>query len=129
MKKRSISNLPVDRNWSVFRITGIYLVIGLLWILLSDSLAVALAPNPATLTWINMLKGWFYVIATAFLIASLVRREINTLRDAEQALSQSETSFRSIVEQVSDVLYVSNLEGVITFISPSALQMFGCRAD
>lgn len=51
--------------------------------------------------------------------------EITRQKQAEQALRASETKFRSITEQMSDVVYITDREGQITFISDAVRQVFG----
>ncbi|MDD5087842.1 MAG: PAS domain S-box protein [bacterium] len=42
-----------------------------------------------------------------------------------QTLHESEARFRSMAEQMMDVLYTTDAGGIITYISPSAQQIFG----
>jgi hypothetical protein len=54
------------------RITGIYLILSVLWILFSDQLTEKLAANRALLTEISIYKGWIYVMITALLLYGMV---------------------------------------------------------
>jgi len=74
------------------KITAIYAIIGGLWILFSDQLLAALVSDPVTFTRLGMLKGWFYVIATAGLLYVLIRR-------ADEAQRASEQRHRQMLEQ------------------------------
>ena len=75
-----------------FKITAIYAIIGGLWILFSDQLLAVLVSDPATLTRLGMLKGWFYVTVTAGLLYVLIRR-------ADEARRASEQQHRQMLEQ------------------------------
>ena len=55
-----------------FRITIIYLIIGCLWILLSDQLLSAISTDPVFIMAISIAKGWFFVLATSVLLFSLI---------------------------------------------------------
>jgi len=46
-------------------------------------------------------------------------------RRAEEALRASEEKFRGMAEQLADVLFVTDSEGGITYLSPSASRVFG----
>jgi PAS domain S-box-containing protein len=48
---------------------------------------------------------------------------------AKEALRQSEEKYRELVENINDVLYAIDKEGLITYISPVVESMLGYRAD
>ncbi|MCG6533250.1 MAG: PAS domain S-box protein [Syntrophales bacterium LBB04] len=48
---------------------------------------------------------------------------------AEEALRESEANFRNMAEQLVDVLFATDDSSHITFVSPSALQMFGWKPE
>ena len=54
---------------SVLRVAGVYLAVGVLWILLSDRLLAYMVSDPATISTLQTLKGWIFVAASAGLIA------------------------------------------------------------
>jgi PAS domain S-box-containing protein len=80
MDNYSSSTLSSKENWVPFKIAGLYLLIGGLWILFSDQLATQMTSDPVLLTRISLYKGWVYVLATALLLYWLIRREITALR-------------------------------------------------
>ncbi|MFZ4441252.1 MAG: PAS domain S-box protein [Syntrophales bacterium] len=47
----------------------------------------------------------------------------------EEALKESEFNIRNMAEQLVDVLFATDDSGFITFVSPSALQMFGWKPE
>jgi PAS domain S-box-containing protein len=56
--------------------------------------------------------------------------EVTTERKmAELALQESEQKFRSITEQSSDLIALTDLDGVITYASPSAVQVFAAAPE
>jgi two-component system, OmpR family, phosphate regulon sensor histidine kinase PhoR len=71
---------------TAFEIAGIYAVLGALWILLSDSLLEMLVTDPAMLTRLQTVKGWFYVLITALLLYALIRRSTAMLLRSEESL-------------------------------------------
>ena len=48
-----------------------------------------------------------------------VARDVTELKKNEEALKENEKKYRKIFENVQDVFYQTNLEGIITEISPS----------
>lgn len=59
---------------------------------------------------------------------SVFVRDITERKKAEQVLKQSEQRFRALLENSSDMLTVSNLEGIITYISPNVKKIMGYDA-
>jgi len=54
------------------------------------------------------------------------RRRMESQREAAlAALQESEEKFRNMAEQLEDVLFTTDDKGSITYLSPSALRMFG----
>ncbi|WP_139349879.1 putative bifunctional diguanylate cyclase/phosphodiesterase [Thioalkalivibrio denitrificans] len=70
------------------RIAAIYLVLGLLWIALSDRALMALVDDPRTLTWLQTIKGWAYVAVTALLLYALVFWQTRRVARANEALEE-----------------------------------------
>ncbi|MEQ8752566.1 MAG: PAS domain S-box protein [Coleofasciculus sp. G1-WW12-02] len=55
-------------------------------------------------------------------------RDITDRKRAEDALQQSELKFRTIVENVNDIIFMLNSEGVYTYVSPNISQILGYTA-
>lgn len=68
------------------RITAIYALVGVLWILFSDWLLCLAVEDPRVLTRLQMGKGWAYVAATAALLYWLVHRDTAQIRRSEEDL-------------------------------------------
>lgn len=80
------------KRFSTFRIVGGYLLFGVLWIVFSDNVLMMVSPTLNSYQHLQTYKGLFYVIATAFLLLGLVKREFR-FRDAmETRLKQSLTA-------------------------------------
>ena len=48
-----------------------------------------------------------------------IYRDITSLKQAEEALRSRESQYRSIIDNVQDMLYRTDMEGKITMISPA----------
>lgn len=68
------------------RIAMIYMVLGSLWILMSDELLALLVTDAESVKQISIAKGWLFVIATGILVYTLVNSTLVKLRAAEDKL-------------------------------------------
>jgi signal transduction histidine kinase/ActR/RegA family two-component response regulator len=66
------------------RIALAYLLLGVLWILLSDRVLLAMVEDPGRLTWLQTAKGWFFVALSGAMVFGLVYRTLR-LRSEEAA--------------------------------------------
>ena len=78
------------------RISGIYIIIGFLWILFSDKAMLLFANDSHTIQIFSTLKGWFYVSITGVLLYILIRRDaiknINHAKELQAAKEKAEES-------------------------------------
>lgn len=72
-----------------FRISAKYMLIGVLWILISDKVLLLLVSNNKMLTSISMIKGWLYVLITSILIYFLISSALKRINEAEGSLFSS----------------------------------------
>ena len=73
----------IIRNWSINHIVALYILIGSVWILLSDQLVSFNAPDPTSATLFSTAKGLGYVFVTAALLHWLISRYTARLRASE----------------------------------------------
>jgi PAS domain S-box-containing protein len=55
--------------------------------------------------------------------------DITQRKNALEALTKSESKFRSIAENLSDVIFMTDEKGIITYISPASLTVFGYESS
>jgi diguanylate cyclase (GGDEF)-like protein len=79
--KRTFSPL-----WISSRISGIYLIVGCLWILLTDRAVSAFIINTELIALINLIKGWLFVFMTATIIFGLILGTLNRIKKMENKL-------------------------------------------
>jgi PAS domain S-box-containing protein len=99
--------------WSIsFRIVAIYAIVGVLWILFSDTLLDLLVKDQATVTRISILKGWFYVLVTASLLFWLINRYVAMIRRNEEDLRESEQRYFTLFEKSHSAVLLVDPETV-----------------
>jgi PAS domain S-box-containing protein len=121
---RSTSLLRVQ-FWGPIKIAGIYLALGVLWILFSDRLAAQIAQDEAGFARISTYKGWGYIAVTALLLYLLIRRHTGRIRRAEQVLRESEQDYRELLDHASDGILIANENGRYTLANDKACALTG----
>ncbi|HCY84208.1 MAG TPA: hypothetical protein DHV36_03640 [Desulfobacteraceae bacterium] len=111
------------------KIALIYLVFSGAWILFSDRILVMLVSDPLWVNRLQTLKGWAFVIATSVLMFLLLQREFRKLMTVRKQLKQSEATYRMVVDSSPDLLYRTDLEGRIIFVSPSVETLSGFTVE
>jgi PAS domain S-box-containing protein len=102
------------------RITAIYGILGLLWVLVSDAWVGAESSWP----YLHSIKGSLYVLATAAMLYLLIRRDIRRLQASEEALAESEQQYRTLVESNPSCVVV-HADGQVLFVNRKAAELIG----
>lgn len=86
------------KNGIAIKITSIYFLVGLIWILFSDQLIQSISGSSEVITHFQTFKGVFFVAFTAFLLYLLINKEIKrknlVQEDLEKAKERAEESDR-----------------------------------
>lgn len=81
------------------RITFIYLILGGMWILFSDSILNYFLDDIDLLTEIQTFKGVFYVLITAIFFFLYMKKHLNKLRNTEQELEAHKNNLQHLVHK------------------------------
>jgi PAS domain S-box-containing protein len=123
-KDRPSSHLMV-RIWGPIGIAGIYMVLGVLWILFSDQVAERIAPDESAFAAISTYKGWGFVVVTALLLYLLIRRHTIRVSRAERMLRDSEENYQELLDHASDGIFIADARGQYTLVNEKACRMTG----
>jgi len=82
-----------------YRITIIYLVFGLAWIILSDELLDFLIKDLETISKIQTYKGFFFILITALMLFILVREHMKKIRLARELLEKKIQDYKLLYEK------------------------------
>ncbi len=110
---------------SAFKIALIYMIFSGCWILFSDQILYFFVSDSQVLTKIQTIKGGAFVLVTSLMIFILLQKELKQLIRVRQRLNESEEKYRKVVNSSPDLLYRTDMEGYIVFVSPSVRQMTG----
>ncbi|MCB1649101.1 MAG: HD-GYP domain-containing protein [Gammaproteobacteria bacterium] len=72
-----------------YRIVIIYLVVGALWISFSDALVNVLFDDRERVAFFQSIKGWFFVVATSFLLFLLIRNDVRRITRLNRKIVES----------------------------------------
>lgn len=100
------------------RIAGVYTLVGLLWIWLSDTILIWLGLDTDQTVLVGAIKGTVYVAVTAALLGSLVRREVS-------GTARSESLLRAVVEGTTDAVFVKDLAGRYLLVNEATAKFIG----
>ena len=106
------------------KVALIYALISVVWILFSDQLLAATATTVETITMIQMVKGWAFVLTTSVLIFFLMRQEMNRFFKADEAQRASESNFRLLVENAPDAIFFQ-ARSRFAYLNSAATALFG----
>jgi len=117
------------------RIVIIYAVVSFLWILLSDKAVSLLTSDPATISLISTIKGWFFVVITSLLLFGLIQRLINQLlgamqreRDAQAETARTHQLLNAIVDSSKDAIFAKDLRGRYLLFNRETARLTGKKA-
>ena len=111
MKKPTKHNFKFEHQ-----ITIVYLIIGLSWILLSDTLTDSLIANKHLLKVANISKGFIYVLITASLLFYFVKRQLHKLQKAKELAEKSDRLKSAFLSNISHEIRTP-MNGILGFSS------------
>ncbi|WP_231893470.1 ATP-binding protein [Rossellomorea aquimaris] len=110
------------------RVAITYVLLGGLWIILSDTVSMALAHEQLSIyIYFQRYKGWFFILITGFIIYLLVYRRTQELIVSNEKLTNKERQlqiqnqhYHSLFEQNPDGVFELNLEGNVVSVNKEA---------
>ena len=102
------------------RVVFLYAGFSGLWIILSDRVVAALFQDPAAMTLVSILKGWFFVAVTAIMLFVMVRRLVDKVASREARL-------QSLLRAIPDLVWLKDPEGVYLGCNRAFERFFGAK--
>ena len=113
-----------NRKKTEIRIALIYLIIGILWIILSDRyMGYGLTQN------IQTLKGSLFVILTTVLLYLLIKRELSKQHKLKLDSIQKKSEYKYLLENQNDLLVKVDLQGRFLFVNDRYCNYFDKTRD
>jgi len=109
-------NIPAYKKIKFeYKITFLYLIIGLLWIILSDTLFNKLIQDKELLTDLQTVKGFIYIVVTSLLLFYLVNIHMRTLYLAKEKAEESERLKSAFLANMSHEIRTP-MNGILGFV-------------
>lgn len=115
-RPRSLTSWWTEDLRAAFRIASIYLILGALWITLSDSALTFVTSSPEQQAFVQLVKGWLYVLLTAGLAFWLVLRLLRSRTAVLDDLRSSEARYRGLFEDCPTSLWEADFSGVKAYL-------------
>ncbi len=113
------------------RVSGTYLLVGALWILLSDATLSSLTSDVHLHAQMQIFKGWFFVLVSGSILYLFLKkwtavflRDAAKRRGVEETLVESEERYRKLVTLSPDAFYV-HVDGHVTLANPAMCKLLG----
>ena len=108
------------------KISLIYLVFGILWIIFSDNIFLSLAESPEEVILISSVKGVLFIIVTTILLFLLIRYFFSQLQDRDLRLNAMAANIPGVVYR-----FHANPDGTqgFDYISERSRQVLGLEND
>lgn len=121
----------IKTTWErALRITGIYVVFGVLWIWLSDWFLGQLGLDARDIEKLQSLKGSVFVVVTGLLIYTLLRRELNQFQINQTELQKSKSLLEATLDSLSEAVFVINpADRSIVLCNQAAENIFGYKKE
>ncbi len=105
----------------------LYAVLGVVWILGSDSLVASLSADPEWRSSAQSYKGVFYVVTTSLALVLLVNASYRRLFNA---LERQQAQFRQLHQSLAAVLWMASPDGSkLLYVSPAIESMYGLSPE
>ena len=112
------SKAVVTPTAGALRVVLLYAGFSGLWILLSDRAVQVLFSDPATMTWVSILKGWVFVAVTAGLLFVMVKRLVT-------GVASREAKLQTLIHAIPDLVWLKSPEGVYLGCNRAFERFFG----
>jgi len=110
------------------RITILYGLLGLLWVLFSDRLLGFINLDHQTLLGLSTFKGGLFILITAILLYFLIQFGYNSLQESEKALIKDRANlerYRLLADEVLDIIIFISTDGQIIDANEAAVKRYG----
>lgn len=92
-------------------VTGVYLLLSVAWIILSDRVAYLFVDSASELARLQTFKGILFVLLSALVIYVLIERGVRRQSAVEQALQDREAQLSELIGNLPGIVYQCRYDG------------------
>jgi two-component system, sporulation sensor kinase A len=109
---------------NILKIVFIYVVITVLWIVLTDNVLFIFFKDAESITRIQTVKGCFFVVVMAWLLYLLMQINNFKRNQIEEMLRDSESRYRKIIKLSPEPITIHS-DGILIYANDAALKVVG----
>lgn len=109
----------------ILAIVLIYVFIGSMWILFSDTILSHFVKDVSTLTKFQTYKGWFYVFVTGLLLYFLIKKYTWKLIRSEKRIKELYDELNSFIQLIPDGIFIISDDFKILWMNTVFAKLMG----
>ena len=119
------STLRYKSNIAALKTIIIYMIFGGIWIFFSDSLLYHLVKNQEIVYRISTIKGWLFILTTAFILYILINKYIKTIQASMLEIDTLVKHLNNLTKYANDIILLFNEKREVVDANDRALQAYG----
>lgn len=118
-----------DSSLISLRVAGLYLLVSVLWIPLSDAVVNRIAGDRDDLNRLQTIKGWGFLILTSLLLFVLIRQALRRSTEEAGRSRRANAQLELVLSQVPGILMTTDRDLRMTSSRGSGLAKMGLEPD
>ena len=112
---------------SSFKITFAYLIFGILWILISDTLTNILSHTIENIQTVQLIKGWFFIFFSASILYFISKKLFKNLQQAKDEADEAKALLENIINNAPVRIFWKDKNGLFLGANKLLLEDIGVK--
>jgi PAS domain S-box-containing protein len=112
---------------SSFKITFAYLIFGILWILISDTLTNILSHSIENIQTVQLIKGWFFIFFSASILYFISKKLFKNLQQAKDEADEAKALLENIINNAPVRIFWKDKNGLFLGANKLLLEDIGVK--
>lgn len=112
---------------SSFKITFAYLIFGILWILISDTLTNILSHSIENIQTVQLIKGWFFIFFSASILYFISKKLFKNLHQAKDEADEAKALLENIINNAPVRIFWKDKNGLYLGANKLLLEDIGVK--